>query len=518
MLGKFSRLLRDITMKRTIEESTDEPLSKRTRRSRFHFFPPEGKKEEKAKKKEQIINSCEYLFQSCDDLKSNSIEMGLENVCDVIFNIINEGLNLLKLLHTIDQDTSHLSHLGPRYLHALHWLKEKHPRKNGVAAVEKLLLQIKQLALAAQIPLSKTIIRIPEVCKKHGHQDDKEWESSARITYIQKAVASLPVSVIISESKFSDKSVKDCFIPTHGQEHWDRIQSFRKLKKTTPVKEDGEPIDKKHHDDYANAATPDAIIEYAKHLFDALTETSTNTLVAGRPPGHHFGGKIKGFCFVNYIIILTYFIFINNPDSRVVIFDWDAHHGDGTAEMFDMLIKVIAEKIGKTPVIILCDNYTPSEIAPVAEATKKNKNIILVEHTASSSDEKYFPLFFAGLDKVRQKDIKPTHVLVSAGFDGVAEDNPIGNLMLSSSIYGKITNVVAEYARESHAKLILSLEGGYHEQIAESVTHTVIALQRAALINDFGSELNVSDFSDFVKNFFIPIKDKFAPSTVSCGI
>lgn len=193
-----------------------------------------------------------------------------------------------------------------------------------------------------------------------------------------------------------------------------------------------------------------------------------------RPPGHHANAQsARGFCLFNNISVLARHITATIPDSRVLILDIDAHHGNGTQEIHyaesDILYLGLHQD-GRT----LYPGYS-GYIDELGEGVGKGYNINLPLPPGTTDRS-----FLEGLSVLFPpivEQFQPTAILVSAGYDGHFRDYLTG-LQLSADAYFKSAQLIMKAAKKHcHGRVVMFLEGGYDLQaLAESVYNTLIAL------------------------------------------
>jgi acetoin utilization deacetylase AcuC-like enzyme len=206
----------------------------------------------------------------------------------------------------------------------------------------------------------------------------------------------------------------------------------------------------------ACSAAVDAILKGTEH----------NALCLVRPPGHHATPtRSMGFCLFNNIALAARHATSAHGVNRVLIVDWDVHHGNGTQDIFYEAPDVLFFSIHRYGM-----GFYPGTGAKDETGRGKGLGHVLNEPIRFGTSRKdYQTRFTTALEKAADK-IKPELVLVSAGFDAHAKD-PIGSLGLEVEDFVSLTKQVLDVAK-THAKgrLVSCLEGGYHlEALAESV-------------------------------------------------
>lgn len=204
-----------------------------------------------------------------------------------------------------------------------------------------------------------------------------------------------------------------------------------------------------------------------------------NALCLVRPPGHHATPeRSMGFCLFNNIALAAAHAQKNYDLNRILIVDWDVHHGNGTQDIFFADPTVMFLSIHR-----FGHGFYPGTGDEGETGTGKglgyNLNIP-VRFGLGGGEEKarreFRSRFLAALEKAADKN-RPELVLVSAGFDAHCLD-PIGSLGLETEDFSWLTRQVLNVA-QTHAggRLVSCLEGGYHlDALAESVEAHLVEL------------------------------------------
>lgn len=175
-----------------------------------------------------------------------------------------------------------------------------------------------------------------------------------------------------------------------------------------------------------------------------------------RPPGHHAGrGYPMGFCLFNNVAVAAAAALEAHGLARVLVVDWDLHHGNGTQDIFYKDPRVFFFSMHRHP-------FWPGTGAAEERGEDPGKeftfNIPLAEGTSPKEVRRRFR---DGLAQVAKR-FEPQLVVLSAGFDMHAAD-PMGGLGLVGSDYGEMTKEVAELflMKKGALGLVSCLEGGY---------------------------------------------------------
>jgi len=200
-------------------------------------------------------------------------------------------------------------------------------------------------------------------------------------------------------------------------------------------------------------------------LADAvMNEKIRNGFALIRPPGHHAErNRALGFCLFNNVAIAVKHLQEKYGLKRILIIDWDVHHGNGTQHAFEDDPSVFFFSVHQYP-------YYPGTGGEHETGRGVGEGFTLnVPLKAGSGDQEYRHVFEEIFYSAAAR-FKPEFILISAGFDAHRED-PLAHMNLSDEIYGFFTDVAVRLAHENgHERIVSVLEGGYNlDAISRSI-------------------------------------------------
>ena len=178
-----------------------------------------------------------------------------------------------------------------------------------------------------------------------------------------------------------------------------------------------------------------------------------------RPPGHHaLRDSAMGFCLFNHVAIGARLAIEELSLDRVMIVDWDVHHGNGTQDEFYADAQVGFLSIHRWP-------FYPGTGDKDETGTGAGLGMTLNLPTAFGTPRsEYLASFTSAVQSFADK-IRPQLVLVSAGFDA-HRDDPVGSLGLETEDFRELTRTVLDVAKvHAGGRFVSVLEGGYNPSI-----------------------------------------------------
>ena len=196
-----------------------------------------------------------------------------------------------------------------------------------------------------------------------------------------------------------------------------------------------------------------------------------NAFVATRPPGHHASAaEAMGFCAVNHVAVAARHLQAGGLARRVAIVDWDAHHGNGTQNIFYEDPSVYYLSLHQSPLF-------PGTGFPEERGEGRGRGMTLnLPLPARIERAAHLRLFSEAVHQV-ENEFSPDFILVSAGYDALAHD-PLASLSLEPEDFQELATCVAGWAeRGCSSRMVLLLEGGYNPgRTGAAVAATLLAL------------------------------------------
>ena len=194
-----------------------------------------------------------------------------------------------------------------------------------------------------------------------------------------------------------------------------------------------------------------------------------------RPPGHHaLYNSAMGFCLLNNVAIAAHHTARKYGVERVMIVDWDVHHGNGTQDLFYNSRNILFFTTHQYP-------FYPGTgaITETGEGSGEGYTVN-VPLPAGVGDEGYIQVFDRVLVPLARR-YKPQLVLISAGYDAHIAD-PLGEMAVSVAGFAEMALKVRRLADElCEGRVAAILEGGYNiEALAQSVVATIGMLGTAS--------------------------------------
>ncbi|MDD2676549.1 MAG: histone deacetylase [Methylacidiphilaceae bacterium] len=314
------------------------------------------------------------------------------------------------------------------------------------------------------MPLSTILVTHPDFARHptpRGHP-----ESPERITAtLPRLRSSLPKTIRWVEPRMGERDLlRFVHTPTH----------IRRVEEASHngliLLDEGDTFAGPHSFDTALLAVGAA----ATAVDQVASREAANALALVRPPGHHARpNAAMGFCLLNTVAVAARYAQRKYGYRRILILDWDLHHGNGTQEIFEEDASVLFISLHEQPL------YPGTGHASERGRGEGEGFTLNLPMKPGSGDAEYRTAFE---EKVlpAADGFQPEFVLVSAGFDG-HRDDPLGNLLLSEDGFAEMTTLIRGVAdRHCRGKLVSVLEGGYHLDALARCLHAHLCALEAA--------------------------------------
>lgn len=202
-----------------------------------------------------------------------------------------------------------------------------------------------------------------------------------------------------------------------------------------------------------------------------LSGQSKTAFVLGRPPGHHaLRNSAMGFCLLANISLAAKHALTSHDIDRVMVIDWDVHHGNGTQAIFYESENLYFVSLHEHP---LYPGTGREDETGSAGGRGFTRNYPL---PAGGDDALYLRIMTSEITDLMQA-YRPQLVLISAGFDA-HNDDPLGHMHITSDGFGELTRHVKRLADEiCDGRIVSFLEGGYNlDALADSVARHLTEL------------------------------------------
>lgn len=269
----------------------------------------------------------------------------------------------------------------------------------------------------------------------HHQISDAHPEKPARYQAIKQQIVAVDLAAKTSLIKPIDNAEQWLSL-IHSQQHIEKIKSQQ-------------------------AATHQHAILATAGLLAAVDAVCTgqvnNAFCASRPPGHHAlnTGQEEGFCYYNHIAIAARYAQQQYSLKKILIIDWDYHHGNGTEWAFY-----------SDPTVMYFSTHDMFAYPGTGDPEKKGQGAgkgfnLNVHLGCGTTDDQIINAFEQYLLPAAEK-FKPDLILISAGFDS-REDDLLGCHSISDHGFSQLTQVVKTIANEHcGGKIVSLLEGGYN--------------------------------------------------------
>jgi acetoin utilization deacetylase AcuC-like enzyme len=292
------------------------------------------------------------------------------------------------------------------------------------------------------------------------HDTGGHPENARRLTAIEEAMSER--DWLGMELVQAPAATREQLQRVHGAAHIDSIEELSAR--------GGGAIDL---DTVASAGSWEAALHSAggtAHAAERLLAEGGFAFCGLRPPGHHAErDRAMGFCLFNNVAVAAAHALAECGAERVLVLDWDVHHGNGTEAIFYGSSEVLYASIHQSPLYPGTgaatdfgsgegEGYTVN--LPVAPGSGPDEFLSLVQHVVT-------PI---------ARDWRPSLLCISAGYDA-HRDDPLANCELDDAAYWDMAVTMRDLSNELGVPLLVCLEGGYSlGALARSVVATLDAI------------------------------------------
>jgi acetoin utilization deacetylase AcuC-like enzyme len=310
----------------------------------------------------------------------------------------------------------------------------------------------------------RTGIIISDEFRKHdpgkGHP-----ESPRRIDAVTRAIQSPAIAGKL-EVLSPKPAEKEHILLVHSERLYDEVMATRGRERT---QFDADTVASRDTAEVAHLAVGSVLTAIDRVMQPGNTRLD-NAFAFPRPPGHHAKpDKAMGFCFFNNVAIGAMYALKTYPVRRVLIVDFDVHHGNGTQKAFYTSPEVLYVSTHQSP-------HYPGTGGIHEVGKDEGEGFTLnAPMPEGMGDPEYLRVFREVLMPVA-REYRPDLVLVSAGFDA-HRDDPLAGMELTSSGYRALAAEILAVAREACAgRAVFALEGGYDLSALEESIASVLGV------------------------------------------
>jgi acetoin utilization deacetylase AcuC-like enzyme len=186
-----------------------------------------------------------------------------------------------------------------------------------------------------------------------------------------------------------------------------------------------------------------------------MSGEAKNAFCAVRPPGHHATpNRGMGYCLFNNVAIAARYLQEKHNLDKILIVDWDVHHGNGTQDIFYEDGSVFFFSIHQWP-------WYPWSGSADETGTGSGKGATLNAPLPAGSGDKEIIEAFEQKLRPKVNQFKPNFILISAGFDSRNTD-PLGRFRITDAGFKRLTRIMKQMANDyAKGRLVSILEGGY---------------------------------------------------------
>ncbi|RZC58502.1 hypothetical protein C5167_005803 [Papaver somniferum] len=284
--------------------------------------------------------------------------------------------------------------------------------------------------------------------------------------------ANIPQRCLVMKTK----EAEDKYIGlVHEQKYIDLIKSLRSKSDSQRkvIAEDFNSIYFNEGSSQSAYLAAGGVIEVAEKVAKGKLDSAVAIV---RPPGHHAeADEALGFCIFNNVAIAANVLVNEKPElgiKKILIVDWDVHHGNGTQNMFWEDPRVLVFNVHRHDFGEFFPAGDDGSHVMIGEGSGTGYNVNVPWEQGECGDADYFAVWDHVLIPIT-KAFNPDIILISAGFDAAAGDT-LGGCFVTPNGYSVMLKKLMAFAS---GRIVMALEGGYHlKSLSKSVLACVEAL------------------------------------------
>jgi acetoin utilization deacetylase AcuC-like enzyme len=318
------------------------------------------------------------------------------------------------------------------------------------------------------MPETRTAVHIDSVYLDHAVPPDHP-ERPDRIRALLKSEALFDPDGVVRMSA-GRKATREELLLVHTPAHIDRIAATA-----------GKPHGLLESDTTTSERSYETALLAAGGVLDVVDAVMRGDVGRGlalvRPPGHHAENeRAMGFCLFNNVAVAARYLIEKHGLERVLVVDWDVHHGNGTQQIFYDDERVLFASLPQFPL------YPGTGAADETGAGDGRGYTVNVPIPPGGGDEEYLAALREVVAPIADQ-FEPQFVLISAGFDA-HRDDPLAALLVTESGYAAMAALLLDVAaRHADGRAVGVLEGGYN---LGALARSVEAVVR--VMCDYGSD------------------------------